>query len=254
MPLDGLTRSWLADIWHKAQSTGAASQTYRRTISGLTANVTFSLGLEDGPTRCNSPVGLRTGKSGPEAARASLSAQPASGKEPPTAATSGPSSGVSSPSADLQRSLENRLRARMDVSGSPGYALTWKHWDMLSGGPICALRASARRISDSAFSGWPTPSARDWKNGQASAETMSRNSRPLNEVVVQLVAGWATPRANKWGEPDSRGKTAFGSAASTGKRGALNPAHSRWLMGFPPEWDDCAVMATPSSRKLRRPS
>src|SRR5690242_21166272 len=53
----------------------------------------------------------------------------------------------SSPSAVLQSSLESRLRARLDVHGSPEYVLTWKTWDMPSGPLICALRASARPTS-----------------------------------------------------------------------------------------------------------
>jgi hypothetical protein len=42
-----------------------------------------------------------------------------------------------------------------------------------------------------------------------------------------------------------------GSPAATAKRGQLNPAHSRWLMGYPPAWDACAGTAMPSSRKSR---
>lgn len=52
----------------------------------------------------------------------------------------------------------------------------------------------------------------------------------------------------------ARGASAIGSPSPTGNIGQLNPAHSRWLMGYPAEWDDCGVTAMQSSRKSRRNS
>jgi DNA-cytosine methyltransferase len=51
-----------------------------------------------------------------------------------------------------------------------------------------------------------TPSARDWRSGKASAETMNRNARPLNE---QMTAKFSTPQsrdyrtgqAERWSNP-----------------------------------------------------
>lgn len=49
----------------------------------------------------------------------------------------------------------------LDVNGSPEYVLTWKHWDMSAGEPICALRASGRHTSGNGCSGVPTPTVQD---------------------------------------------------------------------------------------------
>jgi len=89
------------------------------------------------------------------------------------------------------------------------------------------------------LSNWATPAARDWRDRRASPETMSRNSRPLNEQAVQLADSGPMPN---------------GSTVETKSGGQLNPAHSRWLIGLPPEWDDCAVMATASLPRSRRSS
>jgi hypothetical protein len=198
------------------------------------------------------------------------------------------------PSQTMQRCLENRLRARLDAHGSPEYVLTWKRWDMLSGPPICALRASARRISDSDCGGWPTQKA---ATGDYQYSAGNHEKIVLNLSGVAKLAGYPTPKANeKVQSPEAHEKGFYGlveivklagygtpratdgsnggpnqadpsalprqisgaittsSTSGTEKPGVLNPALSRWLMGFPPEWDACAVTAMQSCRKRRRNS
>ena len=108
---------------------------------------------------------------------------------------------------------------------------------------------------------WATPSARDWRDGRASQETMDKNARPLNEQAV-----WNMPHCPRQNGSDNSKSTYLerqtfgliptGSNAQTGKPGAfqLNPAFSLWLQGFPIEWSNCADRAMQSFHPLRRRS
>ncbi len=224
--------------------------------------------------------------SGPDRAPVSHSLPPVNEKEPLMPDTSGPKCAASLNSAALQSSLESKLRARMEGRGAPEYALTWKHWDMPSGPPICALRASGRRISDkdsTGVEGWSTPRANKWgfpdshgsnetpagwatpkaADGRGSPYTPTETRR--SELRKQMPAGWATPTTRDHKDTGTLenvpvncllGRQAPLSIAQTERRAgyALNPEFSRWLMGFPVAWGSCGAMAMQSCRNSRQSS
>jgi len=196
--------------------TSAALRTCEQmTFPGMSAPIS-SPASADGSTRLSSPGGLPTGPCGPEAAPASRSARRGRGLAKRTPDTSGPSFDASSPSAVLQSSLVSRLLARLEGLGSPEYALTWKHWDMPSGPPICALRAVGHRTSGSGCIGWPTPNAGPqndtdtrWQERRAECKAKHGNGNGFGmtlSMAAQITAGWPTPKAT-----DSHGDKPHGS-------------------------------------------
>jgi len=183
----------------------------------------------------------------------SHSPAPASSAEQTTSGIYGQSCAASSLSAALQSSLASRLRADLASTGSPLYALTWKERAMRSGPPICALRASARRTcangSTGEASGWPTPIVNDETGSQY---CRSNGQQYLKVPGAAALTGW--PTVNGPARITANGEILIGSSAEINDGARLDPAHTRWLMGYPQEWDDCAAMVTPLSRRSRRRS
>lgn len=112
-----------------------------------------------------------------------------------------------------------------------------------------------RKLEDQVLlAGWCSPTAQDGSRGGLPPRPQDTGV-PLSQQVA--LAGWITPGANKWGEPDSHGKTVLGpittsSPVQTAKLGVLNPAHSRWLQGFPIAWCQAAIRAYRMHKPRRR--
>lgn len=228
-----------------------------------TSSATGSPGSAAGPMRSDSPDGPMINPSGPVPVRVSRFRALEKDKVISTNAIYGRYSSGSSPSAVLQRCLENKLQARMDVNGSPEYALTWKRWRMPAGVPICALRASARHRSGSGSIGWQTPRSNEQGNYQYGSGDKTKMAPTL---CGQLrICGYPTPRASDRGprNPETARKKLRSDGRTKHHRiedlltslgtstGYPNPAFLFWMMGFPESWIASAPQAMPSSRKLR---
>jgi hypothetical protein len=189
-----------------------------------TRNVTFSQALEAGLTHYDYLDGRKTGRSGREAALVSHSVSPDKAKELKTNGTFGPLFDGLSPKNDLQQSLENRLRQAMAVNGCQEYVLTWKRWDMKSGPPICALRASGRRISGKGYSGWQSPKASDCKSPGKSRDIH------LKHQAESITAGWPTASSRDW--KDTPGMATEGTNPDGSKRTRMDQLPRVAQLGF----------------------
>ena len=159
------------------------------------------------------------------------------------------------PELVMGEQVASRLRARTASRVSTLYALIWKDRVTPAGQRICALRASARRISDSDSSGpqkgWTTPQAHDVSGRSANQKAMHGTKHGCACLVRDAtLAGWSTPRSSD-GDKGSRTLDGCESESEIARKGRLDdlPPQAMWVLtgwGTPTtrDWKDTPGMAT----------
>ena len=172
----------------------------------------------------------------------------------PTARTSDADKSVRTMEGSLR---EVRRKGGPQDLGAAAFLAGWPTPNLPSGGRVLSIgqtismkskkghkvQVALENVANLALAGWSTPNAISENRGGLQSNPIKamqrrKDGHQLNlddqATLAQLqIAGW------------TGGPTSNSSPASTATTGALNPEHTRYLMGFLPGWSSYAVTETP---------
>ena len=192
---------------------------------------------ESGVTRLEKLDGQTTFLFGQDPVPAHHSVQAGSGKASAIRVTCGPHGAGSFKSVSLSLSLASRLRKKTDTLGSTLYLQNWKQKATPSGRRIYQLVASARPISVTGFTSWPTPTALSFADSHRPG-----NNRYMN-TVTKLV-GWSTPN----GDDANNGTRVSGEFKSLTRDAHL----TGWVSPSARDWKDTPGMSRTGKKNRKR--
>lgn len=171
----------------------------QKTSKGL-HSATSSQVSEGGQKRWNLQDGAQIDLFGQEALPVSLSQSQESRKAQTMSDTCGPSGSGSSESASLQQYLESKLLPLSDKDGLIPCKKIWKQKTTPARRRYCQLQVSVLSTKETDSGSWPTPAARDGKDGAAPSVVNSGRSDKMAHCVhlIEDVSRWPTPAARDY--------------------------------------------------------
>ena len=158
------------------------------------------------------------------------------------------------------------VRCQMELFASAGLWKDWSAWDTGLRADYLARRNAARHILGSGSGFWPTPTANEDKDQNASFATLARldkGGRILRRIATLTMRFWPTPQVGEekvcmTGSQNQRmlshavidGPLVPANSSTLGsRRERLNPAWVESLLGLPLSWTDCASSETESCQQ-----